>query len=114
MSTAAASKLDNWRQLELTAALPSPEQLLLVLEVALLEPRSAAGHAVKLLLTTVQQLEQHGCLGAAVELLWSCCCSRCCACLDLLCCSRQLAAKGSAAVAGSGMLLQALWRCCSC
>jgi hypothetical protein len=64
-----ADSLKKWRTLEATAVLPGPEQLLLALEVALLQPETLPANALHLWLSTVNTLDRHGCAAAAAELL---------------------------------------------
>ncbi|KAF6264097.1 hypothetical protein COO60DRAFT_271879 [Scenedesmus sp. NREL 46B-D3] len=68
------SGLAVWRSLEATAAVPSPEQLLLLLEAALLDPLNCTATAVALLLSALLLMEQYACalgicMAAGAELL---------------------------------------------
>jgi hypothetical protein len=67
-----SSDMTAWRKLELTAAVPSPEQLLLAIEAALLNPNACAATAAKLLRSTLETMKCCGdsnSLAAAGELL---------------------------------------------
>jgi hypothetical protein len=64
-----AESLKKWRHLEAREILPGPEQLLLALEVALLQPDIHAVDAMHLWCSTAEQLSMHGGMEAAVELL---------------------------------------------
>jgi hypothetical protein len=65
-----STDLSGWQRLESAAAVPTLQQLLLLLEAALLDPLESCGPAVELFSRTASVLHAHGCLAAAVpELL---------------------------------------------
>jgi hypothetical protein len=61
--------LADWHRLQATAAVPSVQQLLVILEAALLDPFTCCGPAVSLFSDATRMLRLHGCLGAAVPVL---------------------------------------------
>jgi hypothetical protein len=80
-SAAGVDEPASWRSLQAAAAVASPEQALLMIEAALLEPIECRAATVYFCYETTLALEQHGRLEAAVQ----CCWHQCCTCCRLQC-----------------------------
>eukprot|EP00883_Tetradesmus_obliquus_P001577 jgi/Sobl393_1/11647/SZX73502.1 len=58
-----------WHELEVSALVPTPEQLLMVLEAAVLDPPNGIGFALHMFSVTCCSLAEHGCLEEAAGVL---------------------------------------------